>query len=267
MQQLKHNINKIADEIESESSLEMYWDYRDSLSEEQILKIITKEDGLNEVENDIWESYIDYISENVRDVIKQYCKENNIELSDEEFEELRDECEGRFKFDFNGLIKNSHANIRVQLNTNEDTIDMQQGIENETIRMFRKRFKGKFSLKDLKREVANCPGYSNFNFYFKVSGKDILEVRKQLQEGYLTLRKGLFFGLFDSFNGGGSILEMELLGEVKLYLKDWRIKDDKDAVVKRLDGENSKYYDVVIVGDSRKYGIQQVYGLSSWQEW
>src|SRR3990167_3918290 len=267
MQRLKHNINKIADEIESEGSLEMYWNYSDMLSEEQIVKIIEEEGGLNDAENELYESNIDYISENVRDVTKQYCKENNIELSDEEFEELRDECEGRFKFDFNGLIKNSHANIRVQLNTNEDMIDTQQGEENETIRMFRKRFKGKFRIKDLKREVANCPGYSNFNFYFKVSGEDILKMREQLQEGYLTLRKGLFFGLFDSFNGGGSILEMELLGEVKLYLKDWRIKDDKDAVVKRLDGENSKYYDVVIVGDSRKYGIQQVYGLSSWQEW
>src|SRR3990167_6493836 len=166
MQRLKHNINKIADEIESEGSLEMYWNYSDMLSEEQIVKIIEEEGGLNDAEN-------------VMDVTKQYCKENNIELSDEEFEELRDECEGRFKFDFNGLIKNSHANIRVQLNTNEDMIDTQQGEENETIRMFRKRFKGKFRIKDLKREVANCPGYSNFNFYFKVSGEDILKMREQ----------------------------------------------------------------------------------------
>ena len=264
---MKHNINKIADDIESKGSLEMYWDYNDTLSEEQIAKIIKEEDGLNDIENEIWESNIDYIRESVTEAIKQYCKEHDIELNEEETDELRMECEGRYNFDIDDLIKNSSAHIRVQLNTNEDMIEMRQGIENETIRMFRKRFKGKFKLKDLKQEVANCPGYSNFNFYFKVAGKDILVMREQVQKGYLTLRQGLFFGLFDSFNGGGSILEIELLGEVKLWLKDWRIKDAKDAVIKRLLNETSKYYDAAIIGDSRKYGVQQVYGLAKWQEW
>ena len=44
-------------------------------------------------------------------------------------------------------------------------------------------------------------------------------------------------------------------------------KDVKDAVANRLLGNNSKYYDAAIIGDSKKYGIQTTYGLSSWQEW
>ena len=269
IQKQKHNINKIANEIESEFGLEIYWDYKDELSEEQILKIILEEDGLMEVEDELYEHNIDYISETVTEAIKEYCKKHDIELDDEELDELRMECESRFKFDINGLLNNSSAHIRVQLNTNEGMIDTNEGMKNETVRMFRKRFRNKFRLTDLQKEINNCSGYGNFNFYFKVSGSDILVLKEQVQQGYILLRKGLFFGLFDSFNGGGSILEMELLKDINLNLKDWRIKDDKEAVVKRLLNDTSIYYGVSIIGDSKKYGIQQVYGLisSAWKEW
>ena len=269
MPQLKNDITKLADEIESEFGLEMYWDYNDSLSEEQIVRIIKEEDGLMDVENELYDFNIDYISETVTDAIKQYCERNDIELDDEELDELRQECESRYKFDINGLLNNSSAHIRVQLNTNQDMIDTNEGMKNETVCMFRRRFRNKFRLTDLQKEINNCSGYGNFNFYFKVFGSNILVLKEQVQQGYILLSKGLFFGLFDSFNGGGSVLDMELLSNVNLNLKDWRIKDDKDAVVKRLLHQDSKYYNVAIVGDSKKYGIQQTYGLTSsaWKEW
>lgn len=268
MQQMKHDIQKIADEIEANGYLEMYCDYNDKLSEEQIMKIILEEDGLDDIQMELWDWNIDYISDTVREAIQRYCKEKEIELDDEEQDDLRMECESRFKFDIDGLLKNSSADIRVQLNTNEDMIRTEEGMHNETVQMFRKRFKGKFRIKDLQKEIDNCTcDYANFNFYFKILGKDILELRKQVKEGYILLRKGLFFGLFDNVNGSGSVLEILLLGDVKLCLKDWRIRDNKEEVMRRLVGETSNYYNASIIGDSKKYGIQQTYGLARWQEW
>jgi len=269
MQQLKHNISKIADEIESEGSLEMYWDYRDRLSEEQVLKIITDEDGLNDVENELYESNIDYNSEVVRDIIDRYCKENNLELNEEEIDELRMECDGRFDLNIKGLLNNSQANIRVALLSNEDMIPIEDTKHSGTIEHFRKRFRNKFRMSDLKKEVLNCTSnYALITFYFRVSGDDILKLREEVLKGFITLRKGLFFGLFNSYEGSGSTLEMELLHSVTLNLKDWRVKDVKEAVIQRLQGNNSEYYGVKIMGDGiNKYGINQVYGLSRWQEW
>ena len=269
MQQLKHNISKIADELEANRDLQTYWDYRDELSEEQVLKIITEEDGLNDVENEIYENNIDYISDNVRDNIKEYLKDNNIELDEEELDELRMECEGRFDFNIKGLLNNSSAHIRVELYSNEDMIPVDDIKHSETAEEFRRRFRNKFRISDLKKEVLNCTtSYAIITFYFKISGDDILKLRDEVQKGFITLRKGLSFGLFDKMNGSGSTLDMELLHNITLNLKDWRLKDDKEAVVQRLQGNNSEYYRVKIVGDSiSKYGIQQVYGLSRWQEW
>ncbi len=269
MQQLKHSITKIADELESEGSLEMYWDYNDSLSEEQVLKVIIEEDGLNEVENELYESNIEYISERVTDSIKQYCKEHDIELDEEDADELRLECEGRFDSNMKGLLNNSQANIRVALLSNEDMIPTEDTKHSETVEHFRKRFRNKFKMGDLKKEVLNCTSnYALITFYFRISGEDILKLREEILKGFIILRKGLFFGLFNSYEGSGSTLEMELLHSITLNLKDWRVKDVKEEVIQRLLGNNSKYYGVSVKGDSiSKYGIQQTYGLSRWQEW
>jgi len=44
-------------------NIQFFWDYNDELSEEQVLKIITEEEGLNDVESQIYDNNIDYISE------------------------------------------------------------------------------------------------------------------------------------------------------------------------------------------------------------
>ena len=94
------DINKIADEIEKQKDLTFYWDYNDKLTDEQIIKIIIEEEGLDEVENEIYDNNMDYIFENVEESIKEYSEENNLNLTEEEQEELRYECESRFDFNF-----------------------------------------------------------------------------------------------------------------------------------------------------------------------
>lgn len=268
----KIDINKIADEIENTGALEMYWDYNDRLTDEQMIKIIKEEEGLNDVFNELYDYNIDYMFEVVNNAIKEYSEENNLDLTEEEQEEVRYECESRFDLNIKGLLRNSEIKLRVNLESNEDIIYFgsdKDVKDSETIKEFKRVFRRKYKKEDWERELNNVFDYGHFTFYFKVRGEDILRLREQVLNGFITLRKGLFFGLFDSWNGGGSLLEMSLLNDITLNLNDWRIKNNKEGILKSLEGEDSKYWNVSIKADSQGYGIDNVYGLSGegWLEW
>lgn len=256
------DIQKIADDLEVKGELQMYWDYRDTLSEEQIIKILTEEEGLINVEMDIWENNSDFVGERVRNLdLKE------LGLTEEQEEELIQECESRFNLNIDGLIKNSQINIRVELLSNEDMICFvdNQYKGSETIKEFKRVFRSKYKKEDLNKEINNAGDYALFCFYFRVRGLDILKLREQILKGFITLRKGLQFGFFNSWVGSGSVLEIELLKEIKLNLKDWRIKNNKEAIIKGLKEGTKSYYGVSIKSDNlNKYGLQTTYGLSSW---
>jgi len=272
MTKQKINITKIAEEIEKEKSLEIYWDYRDRLSDEQIIKIIKEDDGLNEIENELYDFNLDYICDEIRGYIIEYTEENNINLTDEEDEELKYELEGRYNFNINDILKNSSCNIRLELLSNEDMINLDDCKNSETIKYFKNRFKGKYKVKDLKEEILDMCGseYALITFFFKVSGENILRLRKDYLSGKITLRKGLNFGLFNSYSGCGSMLEIPLLKNIILNVKDWRVKDIKGEIINKFNGEDSEYYSVGLYSDELKsYGIQQTYGLvgECWKEY
>jgi len=267
------DINKIAGEIERQGNLEMYWDYNDKLTDEQVLKILTEEEGLSEVENEIYEGNYDYISEQVDNSIKGYFSENNLDFEEfqetEDYQELCTNLRCEYKFNINGLLKNSETRIRLELSTNEDFINLDDK-NSDTIRYFKERFKGHFKVKDLKEEINEMIGsnYARITFYFKISGLDILDLRKQILDGRIKLKKGLSFGLFNSYSGCGGMLEIPLLKKITLNIKDWRVKDERDKVMKKLKGD-SDYYNIEFVCDSKSYGIDETYGLvgEAWKEW
>jgi len=273
------DINKIADEIEKQKDLTFYWDYNDKLTDEQIIKIIIEEEGLDEVENEIYDNNMDYIFENVEESIKEYSEENNLNLTEEEQEELRYECESRFDFNFKGLLKNSSSNIRVTLENNYDIIsfenyrqgDFLKNIKKDyVVKEFLRVFKKKYDKKELEEELNNVFDYGNFTFYFNISGENILNLREQVLKGFIELKKGCYFGLFDSGNGGGSLMDMKLKENIKLYLKDWRLKNKKDEILNKLNEKYSGigYWEVNIQADEIiHYGIEEVYGLGSWGEY
>ncbi len=266
------NITKIADKIEKGYNLMMYWDYNDKLTDEQVIKIIKEEDGLNDIENELYDYNFDYISEMITDRIKEYLDENHLILNEEEQDSLRLECENRFDFNIKGLLKNSETKIRITLLSNEDLIYYKDWEYTDTIKEFKKRFKGCFKVKDLKAEFDNLMNdYALITFFFKVKGEDILRLREQIQKGEITLRKGLDFGLFNSWIGGGSVLEIPLLKNITLNLKDWRFKNKKEEIIENLKKHTDYgYYSVEIVADElSSYGIQQVYMLSGegWKEY
>lgn len=269
--QTEVNLNKIVDEIEETGILEIYFDYDDRLSDEQINRLIKEEDYLNDLENEIYINSLDYIADEIYNQLKDYEYENKVFLTDEQKDEIRYLCEERIKMDINQLIKNSSVNIRLELLTNEDMIYYENWEHNDTIKEFRRRFKGCFKLDDLKKEFNELPNdYALITFYFKVEGLDILEFRKQVLSGYLNLRKGVNFGLFNGWVGGGSVLEMQLIRDVVINLNDWRIKNIKEEVIDKLKGNEKSYYSVgVYVDNVKKYSIQETYGLSGegWVEW
>jgi len=266
------NINKIANEIEKDKLLKSYWDYQDRLTDEQIIKIIIEEDGLNDIENELYDYNIDYISNEIREYIKEYFDEKGLNFEEfeetEDYEELRMDLEGKYNFDINDLINNSQSNIRVTLQSNEDMIYYKDWEHTNTIKEFRRRFKHHFKIADLKTEFNELMNdYALITFYFNVKGQDILILREQILKGYITLRKGLEFGLFNSWVGGGSVLEIPLLKSITLNLKDWRFKNKKEEIIENLkEYTDYGYYSVNIEADEiSKYGLQQVYGLSGWQ--
>jgi len=275
----KPNITELADRIEKEGNLIMYWDYNDKLTDEQIIKIITEEEGLNDIENEIYENNLDYNSEIITDRINEFLEENNLSLTEEEKEELRYECESRFNWDIKGLLKNSESKIRITLQNNYDMIcfdeyrqgDFLKNIKKDfVVKEFMRVFKNKYDKKEFEEELNNVFNYGNFTFYFKVSGDNILTLREQVLNGFIELNKECGFGLFDNFNGGGSLMEMELKEDIKLCLKDWRLKNKKEEILNKLNEKYSDvgYWNVSIESDDEGYGIQQVYGLTgeSWKE-
>lgn len=87
---------------------EIYWDQRDELSAEQIETIVTDPDGLQSVEDEIWENNIDYISEMEDSLIKEVISEFDLE-GDQDDDKFREFCQGIICVDGNieGLLRNT----------------------------------------------------------------------------------------------------------------------------------------------------------------
>lgn len=258
---------QIIEENKNNMKISFYWDMGDSLSDEQIMKVLKEEDGLCDVENDIWENNLDYIGEMEHEKLKEI-------MTEEEYEndELRDCVRGYIEIDMNieQLIKNSQINLRVELLTNEDLIDFRDK-KSYTLKCFKRVFKGAYSKEELDREILELMGtdYGLMTFYFRLRGRDILTMREQIQNGIIELRKGLPFGIFNFCSGSGSVLEMSLKKSVKIDLKDWRYKNDKEKAMGLLKEDGGVgYYTARVVSDNlNKYGIQETYGLGSWEEY
>lgn len=244
-------------------SLFTYWDYRDKLSEEQILKIITEEDGLSDIEDEIYENNFDYIEDEILSIINQSLSEE--EETDEELKEfLRDEIKYNWNFNFEDLFKNSSCRLRIDLETNEDFgfIPSMREKTGEYYKLLKQRFKGVITETDLNDEINEFVGsdYGKLSFFFKVSGENILKLREEYQKGQITLKKGLGCGLFNNYLGCGGILEIKTIKPIKLNIKNWTNKRNPEY--------NNGYYNLSLNLDKVSYGIQETYYLTGecWRE-
>jgi len=238
----------------------IYWDYNDSLREEQILKIIKEEDGLLDVENDFFDCNTEWMYNTIEEILTEEL--NQKEKTDKDLKDyLRQELESNFNINIKGLIKNSEIRLRCELETNEDFLYLPDYKNTEYYKLIKEVFKGGFSIKDLKEDINSFIGsdYAKLTFFFKVKGEDILRLREEIQKGKITFFKGCGCGFFNSWMGCGSYLDLNLKKDITLNINNWTDKK-----------ENSKYYDISILEDnSNKYGIQEVYNLTSecWKEY
>lgn len=131
-------IKQIKEKLRNMKSPQVYWDYRDELSEEQIGKIIDSPEGLNDVENEIfennWDNNYELEQEHIVDALGYFetelAEELHIETEELDLKELaRELCDEFLDYvsvDMNikGLISNSRSvNCRVQLYSNYDCIN------------------------------------------------------------------------------------------------------------------------------------------------
>lgn len=128
-------IKKIKDKLSKMDPPEFFWDYRDELSEEQINDILTKENGVNDIENEIFEHNYDHVydleMEHLIDALGWFKSEiekelgEDVELKDVA-EQLRDEMLDYLTVDVNikDLISRSgNVPCRVTLWSNYDCLN------------------------------------------------------------------------------------------------------------------------------------------------
>jgi len=234
-----------------DNPLSFYWNYRDTLSKEQISNMMKSEEAFFELENEIWENSIDYISELENDLI------NNMK---EEFDELEifDNCDIREEFldyisvdmDIKGLLRNTQAvNIRIVIHSNYEGVswtDRENDFDCEYIEQVKNILKGKYEEKSFQAELDNiCSSVNQLIFYMKCDVEDLIGIEEKFKNE-ITIPKNSWCGFFDNWNGSGSVLEIKLTD---------------DITIKKQHGETKHDVVDVVLDDVNKYSVMETYGV------
>lgn len=266
---LKKKIQKYCDN----NPIILDFDYRDELSKEQIIKILSEPDGLINFENDIYENNLDWIGEN-----EDYFLRNNLyeefentlqpiferiypEESEEWIEtEIKDYLKENFSVSCNlnvdQLLNNTpdlFALIKVYSNydcTNSfDTIET-----SDYLKQVFKRVKNGVRKEDFINEHINgAYGGSLFCFAFKTDIKTLIAYKEAIKKAkYVKIPAGTQFGFFSDFSGSGSPFE-------KVTFQDFKLK-----VKETTKGFCPKYDCIGLVADiEQSYSMNDVYSPTS----
>lgn len=244
---------KIVNYLKKKGNPEIYWDYRDQLSLEQVDKIINgKQD---EVYEDIWERNIDYIYDLETEAVNE-LKEEFPELEEYDNSLIREEFIDYIgvSMDIKGLIRNTRAvRVRVEVFSNYEGFGWTDRNSGELdkhpyIRQVKKLLKGKYTEKSWQQEIANvCSSCCRLIFYFQTDVANLIDLdidEKKWKK--ITIPKEAWAGFYDSWNGSGSVLEIELT---------------EDITLPRNHGKTE--YDVVkiLLDETNKYSVEETYGL------
>jgi len=231
----------------------IYWDYQDKLSLEQIDKIMQSQEAYYELENDLWESNMDYICDLENDLLESMQSEFP-ELEDVEISDLRDDFCDYLSVDFNieQLIRNTpDVRVRVVIHSNYEGVGWGMGGEgdfnnSDYIKQIKKLLKGKYDEKSFQQELDNIISCCNqFIFYMKCSVKDLIGINEKYKKS-ITIPKESWAGFYDSWNGSGSVLEVKLL---------------EDITLKKQYGKTKYDYVNIVLDEAHKYSVEETYGL------
>jgi len=250
-------LDKKIKEFIEKNPIEMYWDYRDKLSDQQLLQVLGGE--REEFEDELFEMNMDYIAG-----LEDELKEQIYEEFEDEFEEVdKDEVleaidtqyreQGFFilNMNFHKLYKNTgNITVLVKLFSNYDCATSMDDINDEESYLgdIYQRVKSAVDKRDLENEHANSYTASIFCFAFKT---DILEFLK-LKENFtkeIFIPKGTQYSLFSDFNGSGGLFEARTIADITLP---------------KVEPDRTEYDCVELVPDVfNHYGIKAVYGDDS----
>lgn len=256
--------SKIVEYLKKHTPIKIDWDYRDELSKEQIETIIGKDDGIFEIEQDIWEMNLDYAAELEDQLIDNMIDWFKDELMDEldcEEDEIKDSFDFRDEYlDYLGFDANLNDLIRrtrdipclIYLYSNYDCTNSFDTMESsEYLQQVYKRVRNGVRKKDFMWEHINgAYGGSMFCFAFKCSILELLELKKQMKTGKrILIPKGTQFGFFSSFQGAGSVFDKETYRNFYLNIKE----EGKDF--------NPEYDHAYLLADiEQSYNMIDVYG-------
>jgi hypothetical protein len=270
MKLLKKLHKRIADYCETNPQI-LDFAYDDKYSKEQIITMLESEEGLNDVENEIFENCIDWIGEN-----EDYFLKNNVY---EEFEdeltkvflkanpkedehwieaEIKDFLVDNFRdytnvyLNMDQLIRNTgKINCLIKVYSNYDCTNSFDTMESsEYLSQVYDRVKAGVKKEDFIWEHQNgAYGGCLFCFAFNTDLKTLLNYKAAMKTAKkIKIPKGTQFGFFSDFQGSGSCFE-------KLTYKDFYLNIQEE-------GKNyCKYDSANIVADcEQSYTMDQVYG-------
>jgi hypothetical protein len=277
---------------------EIYADYRDEFSDENISDILKSncpQERFNEI---MFDSYFDYewelksdviqfvineLEDNeeircaeITDLIQAYCDEHIYfnypyqHYLDQEvcIDILVDTGDLNFDYTLNSVYPHYNSNIEDEIDERASLVwlSSQQGYNKEQLEKALKEemYSGSKFLKSVREEVLNASTSMNcLTFLAKMTLRDAIKLQERIKEDkklksdgswydpknrlgtdFITIDKSVECGLFDTWNGGGSMLEIVLEKDIQLPLK---------------------YIDSIEVDScsTRGYGVADVYGLDS----
>ena len=243
------------------------FDYRDELEKDQIVSILESEDGLNDLENDIYENSIDYIFETEDyfinetvfeefedELIKEFSKEHPEESEDWLETEIKDYLFNNFRdylstsMDIKQLLDNTGAiTCLIPVYSNYDccnSFDDPKEKESYLGDVYR-RIKSGTKRKDFENEFYNgAYGGSLFCFAFQTDLENLIELKKLIKTAKkIVIPKGTQIGFFSSFQGAGSVFEKTTYKKLTMLINE------------------SEYDSVNIIADCQQsYSMNDVYG-------
>jgi len=244
---MKKELEKQIKKYCEDNPIKIYWDYRDKLGVGEV-KMIMKEDGLLDLEETLFDYNLDYICQLENDCFCNMVEDLGIS------EDLEDEAREFFDYykemdiNIDQLLKNTNVVVRIEINSNYEGISyMENPEESEYLKEILPLISHAIDKEELEREIINNSGnVSVFTAVFSTSADNLVGLDKLIKEGKnIIIPHNAIFGLFDSFTGSGSIMEINLKENLKLPIQWGQTEYDKITIE---------------IDDDDKYGFQSVFG-------
>ena len=213
---------------------------------------MTSEEEYNNLENEIWETNLDYswelekqLLENMQSEIPELQEFDVAELREEFIDYITINC------DIKQLIKNTpDVRLRVVIHSNYEGVgwqDRDYGFnKHDYIKALKRMLKSKYDEKSFQQELDNiCSSVNQFIFYMKCDVQSLIGIKEKFKKS-ITIPKNAWAGFYDSWNCSGSVLEVKLLDDIKL--KKQYGKTEYDSID-------------IVLDENNKYSVEEVYGL------